>query len=389
MHIKRFQAPDINKALEKVKEEFGDDAIILRTNRVKKRDPYTNQIESFIEIVAAIDTDRLNKTQIHDTKNDPITKEVLRAETPSIQVEKNQPQTITQPTFNQSLLLSLYQIFLEVGVPLEKHNEFTVRYLNKFENAKIDFASIKSWILDECKKDLMFGQGLEELPPPVIVPVIGPTGSGKTVTTAKLAAELKFNHNKNGILLSIDNYRLGAIEHLKRYAELMEVPFLFAKNPKHLGELIQEILDRDFILIDTFGKSIFDRGYEQDLFEIMEVLPKRKYPICIIPTNLSVSTLRKIVEFYMRFPIHSWVLTKTDEVESLIPVFMLCAQKNLPISYLCDGQKIPDNLLKANLMNINRITLKINELLSHEKKTPVDAPKREKSKLEILREIQG
>jgi|GEM_PF-551427 flagellar biosynthesis protein FlhF len=410
MHIKRFQAQDVNKALEKVKEEFGDDAIILKTNRIKKRDPYTNQTESFIEILAAIDYDNENSDEQY--KKSPsatsIQKPQYISQKPDLVYDNKDNQKTIKPTSSflqakvpkhenidvnlKSPLLSLYQIFSEIGIKPNKHHELTIKFLSdkEFSN-KIEYNSVLNWLINIWKKELNFGPKVHELTNPLWLAVVGPTGSGKTLTTAKLAAELKFNHKKNGILISMDNYKLGAIEHLKRYASIMDISFYIAKNSLNLREIILENREKDYVLIDTFGKSLADNIYFNELTDIFHTIPGSIKGLALLPALYSSEIMQKYIKFYSNFPISGWIITKIDELESFLPLFNIFNNEKLPVSYITNGQKIPENLLRADIVNLDKIIEKLNiyNINTEEDFLQTNFLKPEKSKLDILREIQA
>jgi len=405
MHIKRFQAQDINKTLEKVKEEFGDDAIILKTNRIKKRDPYSNNSESFIEIIAAIDYENLNSdnkknTSVHkkssnkspDFGNDikDQTNNLINSSRQFIDPKLSQTDISSSPV--KSPLLLLYQIFSEIGIMPHQQQELTLNFLSdkNFSN-NFDYNCVLSWLIKIVKKRINFAPNIEDFTNPLWVAVIGPTGSGKTLTTAKLAADLKFNQKKNGILISMDNYKLGAIEHLKRYAAIMDIPFYTAKNPENLREIILNNKDKDYILIDTFGKTISDSIYYNELSDIFNTFNGSIRGLALLPAPYRIEILKKYIKYYSNFPVYGWVLTKIDEIDSFLPVFSLLNDEKLPLAYITNGQKIPENLLNANSINIDKIMEKFcpknnnkEEFIFQENHI-----KHEKSKLEFLREIQA
>jgi flagellar biosynthesis protein FlhF len=178
------------------------------------------------------------------------------------------------------------------------------------------------------------------------IALVGPTGVGKTTTIAKIAAGQRMAGLQRIALLTIDTYRIAAVEQLKVYGEIMGLPVEVILNPEQLQQALLRHADKDLILIDTAGRSPRD---EASLAELELFLgPERGTENCLV---LSATTrdleLRETVRRFGRLPLHSLIFTKLDECEQCGTLLNIAVQQRLPLSFLTNGQRVPEDLLVA------------------------------------------
>lgn len=184
------------------------------------------------------------------------------------------------------------------------------------------------------------------IPKKRIVAFVGPTGVGKTTSIAKLAAHLALKKKKKVLLVTTDGYRIGAIDQLRTYAGLMGIPFRFVDQLPDLVHTIEEHKQRDYILIDTAGRSPRDLGAMHPLAEFL-----RKSNDIERHLVLSVATksqdLRAVVDnFEICGPDHL-LFTKLDETTTPGPILNEIIRTQKSFSYYSDGQRVPDDLHTA------------------------------------------
>jgi len=178
------------------------------------------------------------------------------------------------------------------------------------------------------------------------VALIGPTGVGKTTTVAKLAAEYLRDQAGKVALFTIDTYRVAAIEQLKVYAEIMDLPVEVIYAPQQLLEAFSRHADKDLILMDTSGRSHRD---EEGMAELAAFFP----PDTGIENHLVLATgtrerdMNDIVASFGRIPLHGLIFSKIDECTQRGALLDIPLRENLPISYLTNGQRVPEDLLVA------------------------------------------
>ncbi len=180
------------------------------------------------------------------------------------------------------------------------------------------------------------------LPAKRAVVFVGPTGVGKTTSIAKLAARLALKHRKKVVLLSLDGYRIGAVEQLKTYAGLMGMPFRFVRDVAELSRAIGECAQRDFILVDTPGHGPRNAGPVLELGGFLETFRDAECHLVLSATTKQ----RDIPEITSRFqccePDHL-LFTKLDETTSLGPILNELVRTGKSSRYYSDGQRVPED----------------------------------------------
>jgi flagellar biosynthesis protein FlhF len=181
----------------------------------------------------------------------------------------------------------------------------------------------------------------------VIAAFIGTTGVGKTTTIAKLAAMLMLEKTKKVGLISIDAYRIGAMEQLKTYANILGVPCYQAFKKKDLLFALRRMEGRDIVLIDTAGQSQYDLSRIEEL--------RRSIPSDLdISTHLllSISTteseMNKAAVNFSHLKYQSYIFTKRDEAQKCGSILNQIMELNLPISYITTGQNVPEDIEQAD-----------------------------------------
>ena len=409
MQVKVFEAEDMASALQKVKVTLGPDALILSTRTVRKKGlgfigkPVT-------EITAAVDNsssfepaDKRYRNILPASKSnadtgqdkkiayedlwsnnhilDPLTREIqdlkeqfASANLLSVQAEINELKGCIQ-NFASKVTDINNKISLQSKTPagprsLGPENGWLAPVIDELTRRGIETEAADTIIRLASEKlsprqmgmpnalDLFFEEtiaGLLRVNGPILfqgpnqkrVALIGPTGVGKTTTIAKLAAAYLKNFGRNLALVTIDTYRIAAAEQLRIYGEIMNLPVEVAMTPEQLGEILKKHRDKKLILIDTAGRSPKN---EKNLHELSNFL----HPDYGIENHLVLSATTRERELYQtikRFrdlSLKSLIFTKLDECESFGALLNLPAKDKYPLSYLTNGQRVPEDLMLAD-----------------------------------------
>ncbi len=179
-----------------------------------------------------------------------------------------------------------------------------------------------------------------------IVALVGPTGVGKTTTIAKLGAEFRVRQRKRVGLVTVDTYRIAAVEQLRTYADILDLPMEVVATPREMRGAIQRMADLDLIMVDTAGRSPRDAVQLQELKAMLAEARAHEAHL-VLSTVASSLSLTKTIEQFHGVGITSLVLTKFDEAHGLGHLIDLLRTKRLPISYVTHGQNVPDDIAPA------------------------------------------
>lgn len=180
-----------------------------------------------------------------------------------------------------------------------------------------------------------------------VVAVLGPTGVGKTTTVAKLAARFALRHGRHTVaLVSTDNYRIGAQDQLRNFARILGVPVHTAGSAEELETVAGDLADKRLVLVDTAGMSQRDMRLAEQ-FQALTALGDRVRSYLVLSANTQLATLTETVRAYTRAQPAGCIVTKTDEATNLGAVLTVLLQQRLPVSFLGNGQRVPEDLAPA------------------------------------------
>jgi flagellar biosynthesis protein FlhF len=181
-----------------------------------------------------------------------------------------------------------------------------------------------------------------------IMAIVGPTGAGKTTTIAKLAARWCMRHGSQDLaLVSTDGYRIGAREQLMTYARILGVPMHAANGGRDLARVLERLKSKKLILIDTAGMGPRDVRLTEQL-AALQLGAARARVLLALPAQGEGHALDEIVQAFARLNPVACILTKVDEAASLGAVISTTLRHRLKIAYVCDGQRVPEDLHAAH-----------------------------------------
>jgi flagellar biosynthesis protein FlhF len=337
MQIKKFTAKSYTDALDQVKRELGEDALIMSTRSIKSESPLSGRsVANKVEITAAIEFEEpvSVEEELDLNEGDGLDMKSLIF---NLLSEKGQSQALGL----KSSQLETYSHLVENG--LDKQLASRILKKSMSENDKKP-AKEKVRAKNLMKKVIPF-EGEINLgnDGPKMVAFVGPTGVGKTTTIAKIAADFAIRKNKKVVLVSLDTYRLGAVDQLQVYGDIMQVPVEVAGGKDELREIVNKHFDKDLILIDTTGRSHRDKDYSRHLKAIFETVGGVETHLV-----LSVTAQEKLFsttyQQFLPIGVDRVLFTKLDEGLNFGSLFNFSVRNRVPLSYFTSGQNVPEDL---------------------------------------------
>ncbi|MCR5756507.1 MAG: flagellar biosynthesis protein FlhF [Selenomonas sp.] len=190
-----------------------------------------------------------------------------------------------------------------------------------------------------------------------IVALIGATGVGKTTTLAKIAARFVLEKNIRAALITADTYRISAVEQLKTYSDIIGLPLEIVYSPDELKVAIHKHRDKDLILIDTAGRSQHNEYQMKELQEFLAVDSRIEKHLVMSATTKN----RDVAEILQKFSVCDpgrVIFTKTDETSSLGMIVNLLADKDISLSFMTNGQSVPDDIVPATADKLAALLLR-------------------------------
>ncbi|NVL89377.1 MAG: hypothetical protein HWN69_00075 [Desulfobacterales bacterium] len=365
MQVRKYKADTIHNAVNLVKEELGPGALILSTRKMSAGaiTPSYNTQELF-EITAMPGGGRKaerpysSKSRALMDKTDAGLFGSLKSELMSIKemilllngsggLEEGFRQNPGAIEVYGSLIRSgiaqpYTQLFLEKGGAFKENGGASSKDL--YRRVFKEVAKVIE-VTDPFKHDDK-GQ--------VVSALIGPTGVGKTTTIAKLAANLSLKQKKSVGLISIDNFRIAAVDQLKTYAGILGIPFFAAFSHAELEFALKRMKEKDVILIDTAGHGHYDVQRIEALRGLFgSYLTIRSHLVLSVVTN--ELEMKRAAKNFGRLKFNSYIFTKTDETQARGVIINQLFRLKMPISFITTGQRVPEDILKATKKDILRL----------------------------------
>jgi flagellar biosynthesis protein FlhF len=182
-----------------------------------------------------------------------------------------------------------------------------------------------------------------------IMMLVGPTGVGKTTTLAKLAARFSFMEYRYKVgIITLDTYRIGALEQLVQYAKMMKLPVEDVVDTHDFQQALDTLAYCDLILIDTVGSSQYDREKLRKISQFLDASDRSIDVNLVVSASTKLEDLREIYENFSFLGLDTMIVTKFDETKGFGNIFSLSSETSLPLSYFSLGQEVPDDLMPAS-----------------------------------------
>jgi flagellar biosynthesis protein FlhF len=368
LKVKKFMAASMPDAMKQIRAELGKDAVILNSRVV-----YIGGFLGFfkkrsIEVMAAADPNQ-------EIEQKPAVKPAVipaaanhfkeNTEESPFTGSKTSNELIREISSLKQMMSSLaggQQISMVYPEPIRKvmhvlkeqeidnsiQDQVLQVLLEKWYlgGAKAKVIEVEAWLHEELIKQI------ENIPFSGIsftkkyINVAGPTGVGKTTTLAKMAAECVIKHKKKAAFITADTYRIAAIDQLKTYAGILDIPLEVCYTIDDFRQAAEKLKDYDLVLIDTAGRNFRNRQYVEDLKNVID-FEKDMETFLVLSLTAKQKDMEDIYNQFSIIDIDKLIFTKADETSTYGAMYNIINKYKKGAAYITNGQDVPDDILMA------------------------------------------
>ncbi|MEO0529112.1 MAG: AAA family ATPase [Planctomycetota bacterium] len=343
MNIKTFTAPTMREALALVRAEFGDEAAILHSRKVEGGRIKRLFRPPVIEVAATPDRSLLAEQAASNRVTPAVPQN--RVAKPLAELDE---LIGSLPSPNDSPLVQAYGQLVDADVsPLLARRLISSAKQSLDAGAQRDLSQVSRFVRQTVEQQIMVGGPIvREGDTCQVVALVGPTGVGKTTTLAKLAANFRLRDNLRVGVVTVDTYRTGAVEQLRTYADIIDLPMEVVTTPTEMRAAVTKLSALDLVLIDTAGRSPRDGEQIDELRSLLnEAAPAETH--LVLSTTATGRGLGDSITRFGAVQPTSVLLTKADETPVLGHVAKPLIDACLQISYVTDGQSVPEDIRVA------------------------------------------
>ncbi len=346
-----------------VRKNLGEDAVILRTRKVKRGGMLSFLTRELVEVTAALPDRKPSSLQPNGEKvarikrnlSSPQSLEVMKDLREEVKELKGHVRDLSEqvkyermPSLPQRLA-NHWKNLVQTGV-----DEKTAKDMAQALNLRFNGRELENAALIDRELTRMISEQIAVRFPPRssngrarIFALVGPTGVGKTTTLAKLVTSYRFWGKSKTTLVSADTYRVAAIEQLKTFAAIAGLPMEAVYQPAAMKNVLNRHSSRDAIFIDTAGRSQMDREKLDELAAFIEVAEPDEVLLCLAVSTRLDDQL-EVLKRYRRLKPTGIVFTKLDESSGPGVMLSVLSKAGLPLTYLTCGQRVPDDIIAAD-----------------------------------------
>ncbi len=385
MDVRTYRAASIQEALRLVWQDLGPEAAVIHTREVRRGLVGWLRGGRRIEVTASLDVhvpSRLPPLDSSDSSSFTSREPVYPAHDPVLPTHAPAPPTPAHaslsgdpaendfagweldrldtgppPSFSDQPQ-AVFQAFAEL-IDAELSEETARGLIDQLRAALPqepldDLETLRAELLRLVERRIRTGGPIRVTPGHRrVVALVGPTGVGKTTTIAKLAANFHLRDRHRVGLITVDTFRIAAVEQLRTYADIIDLPMEVVSTPREMRRAVDRFAELDLVLIDTAGRSPRDEVRIQEL-KCMLAEARADEVHLVLSSVASQPGLERAAERFARAGTTSLLLTKLDEATGLGNLLCLLDSCRLPLSYITHGQSVPDDISAASPRQLAR-----------------------------------
>lgn len=387
MDVKTYRARTMQEALALVRRELGPEAAVLQTREVRPGWRSLFGASRQIEVVASNEVNVPSRLARRAETVNPLPKaegamtstlesspgfewEAKKLFRDELKGQLNELHSLVEDLCRRSRvspgpewsdgLFRLYAELIEADIGEDSARDLIERLRRESPGREIDDPEqAKARLLRMIEEEIPIAGPIRLTPGKRrLVALVGPTGVGKTTTIAKLAANFRLRDKRRVGLITVDTYRIAAVEQLRTYADIIDLPMRVVATPHEMRDAVESMADLDLVLLDTAGRSPQDEVKLRELKLFLAEAAADEVHL-VLSSTASPATLLRTAEKFSAVGTTSLVLTKLDEAAGLGNLLSLWRACKLPLSYLTNGQNVPDDIAPADRRRLARDVLGI------------------------------
>lgn len=363
MKMKKIIAPTMTQAMKKVKEELGEDAVIFHTKKIVNGHFFNLFKKESVEVLAASDPEP--PTGLNSLPENPDKKYEQRPRSLDLQGMPFRPAygKVDRLFSGPEYIEKLRDLLIEQGIRPVYTDELLRALVKKWyqSDEKMSEGELRGMLKAQLIRKMDPRRFQSSVPSDRFIMLVGPTGVGKTTTIAKMAGRAVLNNGERIAFITSDTFRIAAINQLKMYADILHAAIEVSYTPADFQALIDKYSDYDRVFIDTAGRNYKDEKYVLEIEKLLAANAQIK-PFLVLSATSKYEDMCEIVGHFERLPADRLIITKIDETATYGAVIStLLDHPEKRITYITNGQEVPDDLYVPNLHGL------INRLLGDEK----------------------
>jgi len=376
--LTRVEAPTMQEALQKVRAQLGSEAMIVSSRSFRRGGVLGVGAQEVVEVYAADTRSRIeNIRRENSSRAKPMDLSSTVAPDSSVQrpplseavlVEQSPPGSQgrhgTTPRFTNAFLRECHDLLIsrEIDPRVADLVVEEVSHL-RLPAGYPDPSRVRAVLRSQLTKLFLSSPPLDDQKRPRVIILVGPTGVGKTTTIAKLAARAKIHERQRVGLITLDTFRIAAVDQLEKYAEIIGLPLVIATSPQELRMAVEDFRAKavDVVFVDTAGRSHRDELKMAEIREFLAVLPDAEVHL-VLSTTTHGKTILSVANRFSGMGFHRVILTKVDETISFGSLVSALISIGRPVSFVTDGQNVPDDIVASDPERLADLVLKVNAL---------------------------